>query len=95
MNTLLTTELRAQERYPVALPITMEGEDGQTLDLSAQGVLFESPVRPAVGSLVTLAIQYQAGDIPLSIDCDGEVVRVERRGSVFNVAVRLRQPLYR
>ena len=95
MNPPPPTELRAQARYAVALPITLEGEEGQTLDLSAQGILFESSVQPAVGTHVCLAIRYQVGDTPLSIDCDGEVVRVERRGSACNIAVRLRRPLYR
>lgn len=95
MNLQPSTELRAQERYPVALPITMEGEEGQTLDLSAQGILFESTARPAVGSHVCLAIHYQVGGAPRSIDCDGEVVRVECHGDTCNIAVRLRRPLYR
>ncbi len=89
------TESRALARYPVALPITLEGEEGQTLDLSAQGVLFESAARPEVGSHVSLAIHYQVGDTPLVLDCDGEVVRVECHGSACNIAVRLRRPLFR
>ncbi len=88
-------ESRAQARYAVALPITMEGEEGQTLDLSAQGILFESAARPAVGTHVCLAILYQVGGTDSRIDCDGEVVRVECHENVCNIAVRLRQPLYR
>lgn len=95
MNPHPATELRAQARYPIALPITMEGEEGQTLDLSAQGILFESAARPAVGSRVSLAIRYQVGDSSQRIDCDGEVVRVECRGGSCNIAVRLHRPLYR
>ncbi len=89
------TDARAQARYPVALPITMEGEEGQTLDLSAQGILFESTARPAVGTHVCLAILYQVGGADSRIDCDGEVVRVECHENMCNIAVRLRRPLYR
>lgn len=89
------TDLRAQRRYPVALPITMEGEEGQTLDLSAQGILLESAARPAVGSHVSMSIEYRVGEAQWSIQCDGEVVRVESHGDACNIAVRLRRPLYR
>ncbi len=89
------TESRAQARYPAAIPIPMGGEEGQVLDLSAQGLLFESAARPAVGTQVFLAIHYQDGDTASRIACDGEVVRVECRESTCNIAVRLRRPLYR
>lgn len=88
-------ELRADPRYALALPITMEGEEGQTLDLSAHGILFESTARPEVGSRVSLALSSHGGETNWRIDCDGEVVRVESHGQACNIAVRLRQPLFR
>lgn len=96
MKSSVHAELRADERYDLALPITINGEEGQTLDLSAHGILFESTARPALGSVVSLALTYRtSGEADWHIECEGEVVRVECYGESCNIAVRLRSPLFR
>jgi hypothetical protein len=85
---------RSADRFGVALPITMEGEECATHDISATGVLLESTQAPALGSRVALTLQYQSEGRPFSLDCAGEVVRVERHGKNFNIAVRLSEPLF-
>lgn len=88
-------ELRAERRYPLALPITMEGEEGLTHDMSAHGILFEAGLRPDLGAQVSLSLQYRAGQFDCRLECEGEVVRVEPQGELFNIAVKLHRPLFR
>ena len=88
-------EQRAAQRFAVALPITMEGEEGGfTHELSAGGVLFEWSSPPEVGAHVSLSLEYEVDGVEFQVPCDGRVVRVERHGDNYNVAVRLRRPLF-
>ncbi|AEG92803.1 PilZ domain-containing protein [Ramlibacter tataouinensis] len=88
------TDQRAADRFGVALPITMEGEEGATHDLSAGGILFESPSDAVLGEQVTVQLQYRRHGIDHQLDCKGRVVRVERCGDGYNIAVQLNQPLF-
>ncbi len=85
---------RAAERFGLALPITMEGEECASHDISATGVLLECPAAPELGATVSLTLQYRAEGQDFSLDCLGEVVRVERHGENYNIAVRLSEPLF-
>jgi len=85
---------RAAERFGLALPITMEGEECASHDISATGVLLESAVAAELGATVSLTLQYRKDDEERRLDCSGQVVRVERHGDNFNIAVRLDQPLF-
>ncbi len=86
---------RSAERFGLALPITMEGEPCASHDISATGLLLESPVAAEVGASVALTLQYRAEDHQQRrMEFSGEVVRVERHGDNFNIAVRLHQPLF-
>jgi hypothetical protein len=85
---------RSAERFGLALPITMEGEECASHDISATGVLLEAAAAPAVGSSVALTLQYRSEGREFSLDCSGDVVRVERHGDNYNIAVRLHQPLF-
>lgn len=87
-------EQRSADRFGLALPITMEGEDCASHDLSATGLLVEAPSAPDVGALVNLTLEYVAQGQELSLSVQGEVVRVERHGDGYNVGVRLAQPLF-
>jgi hypothetical protein len=85
---------RSAPRFGLALPITMEGEECAVHDLSATGVLLESAAAPDLGAHVSLSLQYQNEGREFSLGCRGEVVRVERHGENFNIAVRLDEPLF-
>jgi hypothetical protein len=85
---------RSAERFGLALPITMEGEECSSHDISATGVLLESSAAPALGATVSLMLQYRTEGREFSLDCVGEVVRVERHGDNYNIAVRLAEPLF-
>jgi hypothetical protein len=85
---------RSADRFGVALPITMEGEECSCHDISATGVLLESERAAELGANVALSLQYVAEGRPFTIDCRGQVVRVERHGENYNIAVRLDEPLF-
>lgn len=85
---------RSAERFGLALPITMEGEECSSHDISATGMLLETAAAPALGANVSLTLQYRAGGQDFDLDCSGEVVRVEQHGDSFNIAVRLHTPLF-
>ena len=85
---------RSADRFGLVLPITMEGEEGSTHDLSATGMLLEAGSAPAVGSRVSLSLQYRRHGREHELACSGEVVRVEQHGDTYNVAVRLSEPLF-
>lgn len=85
---------RSAERFGLALPITMEGEECASHDISATGVLLECPAAPELGAAVALILQYKAEGRDFNLECSGDVVRVERHGENYNIAVRLHQPLF-
>ena len=85
---------RSAERFGLALPITMEGEECACHDISATGVLLEAPQAQEVGAQVALSLQYDLAGTPFHLDCRGRVVRVEQHGDTFNIAVKLDQPLF-
>ena len=86
---------RSFERYGIALPITMQEADGETLDISETGILFEtgSESEPELGARVGLTLQYSMDGHDYHMGCEAEVVRVERVGHKVNVAARLLTPL--
>lgn len=95
MHSVPVSNKRVAERFQVELPITLEGDEGSTLDLSATGVKFESSTAPELGAVVDLNLQYLMEGQNFELACRGEVVRVEREGDHFSIAVRLESPLFR
>jgi hypothetical protein len=89
-----TRHPRSSDRFGLVLPITLEGEEGSTHDVSATGILLELHAAPPVGSDVALMLQYEAGGVEHQLACRGEVIRVEPHGDSFNIAVRLSKPLF-
>ena len=87
---------RHGDRYGIALPITMEDGGGETLDISETGILFETAaaLQPQVGARISMTLEYSLDGHDFQTRCDAEVVRVERVGSVVNVATRLLTPLH-
>jgi hypothetical protein len=84
---------RSSERYGIALPITMEDAEGESLDISETGILFETESEPRVGARIDMTLQYTMDGHDYHMGCEAEVVRVERVGRKVNVAARLVTPL--
>jgi len=85
---------RSAERFGLALPITMEGEECACHDISSTGVLLEAAQSRDLGAKVALSLQYTVEGTPFHLDCSGRVVRVERHGDNYNIAVHLDEPLF-
>ena len=84
---------RAGERFGLALPITMEGVEGETHDISESGILFETEAEPKVGARIDLTLRYFLDGQDFLHRCQAQVVRVERIGTKSNVAAQLLSPL--
>jgi len=83
-------ERRRTPRYYVQLPVESAHGAGTTLDVSENGVRFESPHRFIPGEFLILRLVFRhiAGDYT-HIDVTGVVLRVEESGETFVVAVRV------
>lgn len=76
-------ELRAAVRFPLRIPITVATEEGEvaamTVNISANGILFEVPGPLVVGSIVSFVIPMPAEAMGTATDmvakCSGRVVR--------------------
>ena len=87
---------RAGDRFGIALPITMDDSEGETLDISETGILFEvaADSQPQVGAAIMLILEYTIDGHDFRTRCEAEVVRIERVGDRVNVATRLLSPLH-
>ena len=87
-------EQRGAPRFGVGLPYTLGGRQGQTRDLSATGLSFDSDTAFPVGSVVDLTLRYGLDGHNFPLDCQVEVVRVEPQGTQFTIAARLLHPFF-
>jgi len=85
---------RSAQRFDVGVPISVDGKEGETQNLSSSGMLIESSSAPEIGARVDMTLQYLVNGQDFALHCRGEVVRVQRRGTGYTVAVRLQQPLF-
>lgn len=85
---------RVAERFGAGLPYTLDGRDGQTRDLSATGLSFESDTTYAIGTIVDLTLRYGLDGHNFPMPCQVEVVRVEPIGKRFLIAARFCRPFF-
>ena len=73
---------RSGDRFGIAMPITMDGVEGATLDVSDTGILFEiaAQSQPQVGSRIVLQLAYTMDGKEFQTRCEAEVVRVDQVG---------------
>ena len=88
------SELRVAPRFGVGMPYTVDGHEGQTRDLSATGLSFDSDTAYPVGSLVDLTLRYGLDGHNFPMQCQVEVVRVLPNGGRFTIAARWCQPFF-
>jgi hypothetical protein len=81
-------DLRCAVRFPLHLPVAMhsngKGDDGETQDISAGGVLIHCGVDYPVGSTIEFSICMPAktlgADHDVQVECVGRVVRCTPSG---------------
>ena len=88
-------EQRKDERVCTALPVDLGGTMGVTRDVSASGVFFEMDVMCAVGSLVRFTVEVATPSRRVILNCEGDVVRTESRGTGMGLAVRITDTVMR
>ena len=82
-------EQRTEERVPAAFRVDLGGVEGTTRDVSASGLYFEAPAAFAPGAEIAFAIDIQTAGGAMLLACRGRVTRVERRGALQGVGVRI------
>jgi hypothetical protein len=85
---------RVAERFDATMPVTVAGLPGETRNISARGIYFESDVQQRVGSLVNFTVEYTLQGRKHRLLCEGKVVRVEQQGGRVGVAARLVAPFF-
>ena len=82
-------ERREAERFAAAMPVTVDGLEGTTQDLSTTGLSFHSarPYQP--GAHVEVVVEYLLDGHHYPLRCRAEVVRSEADGDAWRVAARL------
>jgi hypothetical protein len=82
----VTQERRRMPRYQLDTEITVDDVTGRTLDLSGNGILFETtrPFTPGDQVAVVVPLAHTG---PSSVICNARVIRVEPRGEAYAVAV--------
>ena len=90
-------ERRRDTRLPIAIPVELEGGTGVTRDVSLSGVFFETDRCLVLGEQIrlTLVLGRLSPDYPVRLQCDGRVVRVERREMQVRLGVAVAIESYR
>ena len=78
-------ERRRTPRYRLDASIAVNDVTGRTIDISGNGILFESQQPLAAGDRVSLVFPLE--HTGARVTCQGEVVRVEPRGDFYGIAV--------
>ena len=81
---------RRAGRLKTALPVVLDfGVLGVTHDVSLSGVFLETDIAYAIGSTVHFTIEHRTTAGLMSMESTGTVIRVEKQGNKFGVAVKL------
>ncbi|MDP1708667.1 MAG: PilZ domain-containing protein [Gammaproteobacteria bacterium] len=80
---------RNHERLNVGLPVKLESGSGQTWNVSASGIYFETNIELAQGSPINLEIELHSPDGKLALKVQGSVVRIEQLGGKIGVAISI------
>jgi hypothetical protein len=94
MQTSSMHDQRSAPRFDANLPIHIGRGDGETHNISAHGVCFETDEQQRVGELVNFTVEFQLQGRLHRLLCEGKVVRVDREGGRVRVATRLLAPIF-
>jgi PilZ domain len=79
-------ERRVMPRYRIDAEIQIDDGTGSTINLSGNGVFFETARHFAPGQQVALVFPFDRNGAGAVVTCDAQVVRIEPRGGYFGVA---------
>ncbi|MEO6212600.1 MAG: PilZ domain-containing protein [Vicinamibacterales bacterium] len=79
-------ERRRTPRYRIDTAIAVDSGTGRTIDLSSNGVYFESQRPQKPGDEVALVFPFEHVGPHASVSCNAQIVRVDARGEQFGIA---------
>lgn len=82
-------ERRRAERFVAAMPVTVDGREGTTQDLSATGLSFHADHPYAPGDLVEVVIEYLLDGHNYPLRCQAHVVRSVPGADGYTIGARL------
>jgi hypothetical protein len=89
------SERRQELRMHIVIPVNLDNALGQTENLSASGIYATfsgwaaQHVQPGSSVRLEMLFEHATPDGPLKVACEGEVIRVDRRGDQLGVAARI------
>ncbi|RLB68046.1 MAG: hypothetical protein DRH08_02100 [Deltaproteobacteria bacterium] len=84
-------EKRASQRIQVNVPVYIGQEEAVTRDVSWAGIYFLTDQHFVEGGDLnfSLDLAYTLPGKPIKLDCQGEVIRVEKRDGKFGIAAKI------
>ena len=82
-------ERRQAERFTAAMPVSVDGEQGTTQDLSTTGLSFHADRHYEPGALVEVVIEYLLDGHQYPLRCQAEVVRSVPDADGYMIGARL------
>ena len=82
-------ERRRAERFVASMPVSVDGRQGTTQDLSASGLSFHADQPYAPGTLVDVVIEYLLDGHNYPLRCQAEVVRSVPGERGYTIGARL------
>lgn len=80
---------RGAERFVAEMPLSVDGLEGTTNDLSATGLSFVSDRSYEPGAHIQVIIEYLLDGHKYPLECQAEVMRVDRVAEGFRIGARL------
>lgn len=81
---------REAPRLEIGLPVELERGNGWTRDISASGVFFETDESFTPGAPIRFSLLLEhVYPSPFRLECQGQIVRVERREGKVGVAAAI------
>lgn len=89
-------EKRESQRIEVAVPVYIGNEKAVTRDISWSGVYFMTNQSFSEGSEVNFSmdLEFALPGKPVKLDCQGEVIRVEKLNGKFGIAAKINNYQY-
>jgi hypothetical protein len=80
---------RRADRFVAAMPVSVDGREGTTEDLSSTGLSFIADHPYEIGARVDVVIEYLLDGANYPLHCQAEVVRVQPCEEGFRIGARL------
>ncbi len=80
---------RRAERFTASMPVSVDGQEATTQDLSTTGLSFHAEQAYAPGTLLDVVIEYLLDGHHYPLQCQAEVVRSVPEGDGFTIGARL------